>query len=118
MGIPTELSSRCPTRPPEVESRMGFAPKAIEATNTGAHLTRRSSGVSKNFGKILGISAESAGRHGRLEKICRKMEVEFRAGNFESGVIIGIDAVSHELATHFPAHGPHRNELPDNPLVD
>jgi uncharacterized membrane protein len=43
------------------------------------------------------------------EKICREMEAEFRAGHFESGVINGIAAVSRELATHFPAHGSHRN---------
>lgn len=51
------------------------------------------------------------------EKICREMEAGFRTGNFESGVINGIEAVSRELATYFPAHGPHRNELPDKPVV-
>jgi len=52
------------------------------------------------------------------DRICREMESEFRAGKFESGVINGIAAVSRELATHFPAHGPHRNELPDKPVAD
>ena len=51
------------------------------------------------------------------EKICRAMETDFKAGNFESGVIKGIEAVSRQLATHFPAHGQGRNELPDTPVV-
>jgi uncharacterized membrane protein len=51
------------------------------------------------------------------EAICRAMEAEFRAGRFEHGVISGIAAVSRELAKHFPPSGPHRNELPDAPVV-
>jgi uncharacterized membrane protein len=51
------------------------------------------------------------------EKICVEMETEFRAGNFEGGVIRGIEAVSRQLATHFPAQGAGRNELPDAPVV-
>lgn len=53
----------------------------------------------------------------RWEQICRAMEAEFRSGQFERGVIGGIDAVSRELAKHFPPRGPHRNELPDAPVV-
>jgi uncharacterized membrane protein len=51
------------------------------------------------------------------EEICVEMEAEFRAGNFERGVIAGIEAVSRQLAMHFPAHGAGRNELPDAPVV-
>jgi uncharacterized membrane protein len=51
------------------------------------------------------------------EKICADMEIDFRAGNFENGVIKGIEAVSRQLAAHFPAHGVGRNELPDAPVV-
>jgi uncharacterized membrane protein len=51
------------------------------------------------------------------EKICREMEADFRAGQFERGVIKGIEAVSRELASHFPPRGPHPNELPDKPVV-
>jgi uncharacterized membrane protein len=51
------------------------------------------------------------------EKICAEMEAEFRAGHFERGVIKGIEAVSRQLATHFPARGMGRNELPDAPVV-
>ncbi len=51
------------------------------------------------------------------EKICRAMEVEFRGRNFESGVLDGIKAVTQLLAAHFPPSGPHKNELPDKPVV-
>src|ERR1700737_509807 len=51
------------------------------------------------------------------EKICTEMETDFKAGNFEGGVIRGIEAVSRQLAAHFPAHGAGRNELPDTPVV-
>jgi uncharacterized membrane protein len=45
------------------------------------------------------------------------METDFSAGDFQRGVIRGIEAVSRELATHFPAQGAGRNELPDAPVV-
>lgn len=51
------------------------------------------------------------------EAICRAMEAEFASGRFERGVIAGVEAVSRELATHFPSHGSHANELPDAPVV-
>jgi uncharacterized membrane protein len=51
------------------------------------------------------------------EKICKAMETEFGAGNFESGVIGGIEAVSRQLAAHHPRLGGGRNELPDAPVV-
>jgi uncharacterized membrane protein len=51
------------------------------------------------------------------QKICAAMEIDFRAGNFESGVIKGIQAVSQQLAAHFPKHGTGPNELPDAPVV-
>ena len=51
------------------------------------------------------------------ETICRAMEAEFRAGNFEGGVLKGIAAATQLLAKHFPATGVHRNELPDKPVV-
>jgi uncharacterized membrane protein len=51
------------------------------------------------------------------ETICRAMETDFKAGNFERGVINGIEAVSRELAKYFPPDGHPRNELPDKPVV-
>ena len=51
------------------------------------------------------------------EAICKAMETDFRAENFESGVIRGVEAVSRLLATHFPRDGGGKNELPDTPVV-
>jgi uncharacterized membrane protein len=51
------------------------------------------------------------------EAICRAMETEFRAGNFEGGVLKGIAAVTRLLAKHFPRSGSNKNELPDKPVV-
>ncbi|WP_247410002.1 TPM domain-containing protein, partial [Bradyrhizobium sp. 23] len=62
-----------------------------------------------------GIDAKVGGE--RWESICRAMEVEFRSGQFERGVIGGIEAVSRELTKHFPSSGPHPNELPDAPVL-
>jgi uncharacterized membrane protein len=54
---------------------------------------------------------------GGWEKICAAMEVDFKAQNFEAGAIKGIEAVSRELAAHFPRSGGGLNELPDAPVV-
>ncbi len=51
------------------------------------------------------------------QKICRDMEAEFASGRFEAGSIKGIEAVSRELAKHFPPGGHPRNELSDKPVV-
>jgi uncharacterized membrane protein len=51
------------------------------------------------------------------KKICAEMETEFKAGNFERGVVKGIEAVSRELAKHFPPYAGEPNELPDAPVV-
>jgi uncharacterized membrane protein YgcG len=50
-------------------------------------------------------------------EICKAMETDFRRGDFERGVIRGIEAVSRQLAAHFPRHGAGKNELPDAPVV-
>src|ERR1700743_2585574 len=50
-----------------------------------------------------GIDAK-VGRAG-WEKICTEMERDYGSGHFEGGVIRGIEAVSRQLATHFPASG-------------
>jgi uncharacterized membrane protein YgcG len=39
------------------------------------------------------------------EEICTTMEIEFRKGKFEAGVIGGIEAVSRHLVKHFPKRG-------------
>jgi uncharacterized membrane protein len=51
------------------------------------------------------------------EKICKSMETDFKAGNFAGGVVKGIQAVSQQLAAHFPKHRAGPNELPDKPVV-
>ena len=51
------------------------------------------------------------------EAICKAMESDFRAGDFARGAIRGIDAVSRNLAAHFPRRGGGNNELPDAPVV-
>jgi uncharacterized membrane protein len=62
-----------------------------------------------------GIDAK-VGRE-RWQKICAGMEADFRSGNFEAGVIKGIEAVSRQLAVYFPKQGAGPNELPDRPVV-
>jgi|SRR6185437_14839884 uncharacterized membrane protein len=62
-----------------------------------------------------GIDAHVGGEGWR--KICREMETTFGRGEFEAGVINGIEAVSRELAKHFPPGAHSRNELPDKPVV-
>ena len=53
------------------------------------------------------------------EDVCRKMETAFRKGNYQEGVIDGIQAVTDQLAAHFPARAPAvlDDELPDQPIV-
>lgn len=51
------------------------------------------------------------------EKICRNMEVAFRNGRYEQGVVDGIRAINHLLTQHFPSNGASRNELPDKVVV-
>ncbi len=51
------------------------------------------------------------------DRICKAMEIDFKAGNFAGGVVKGIQAVSQQLAAHFPKHGAAPNELSDRPVV-
>ena len=51
------------------------------------------------------------------EKLCRAMEIAFQQGNYEAGVLSGIEAVTQHLVKHFPANGYDRNDLPDKPVV-
>ncbi len=51
------------------------------------------------------------------QAICTAMEARLRSGHFEAGVMEGIAAVTKHLVAHFPASGPHKNELPDAPAV-
>ena len=49
--------------------------------------------------------------------VCRQMEAAFRLGDFEAGVLHGVQAVTQHLAMHFPADGADTNELPDMPVL-
>lgn len=51
------------------------------------------------------------------DEICKRMELQFRAGHFEDGAVEGIYRVGDLLAKHFPPTGERRNELPDRPVV-
>ena len=51
------------------------------------------------------------------EEICREMEAAFRAGQFEAGVLKGIQSVGKHLARHFPAPSGKYNEMPDSAVV-
>lgn len=51
------------------------------------------------------------------EAICQQMERRFRAGEFETGVVEGIAAITALLQQHFPASHDNPNELPDAPIV-
>lgn len=63
----------------------------------------------------------------RWDAICHEMEVLFRQGKFEFGVLQGITAVSNELEKHFAVDNIQNkrkravqrksNELPDKPLI-
>lgn len=51
------------------------------------------------------------------QAICRQMELAFSSGNYETGVIAGVRAVSAVLARYFPGAGSERNQLPDTPVL-
>jgi uncharacterized membrane protein len=52
------------------------------------------------------------------ERICREMEIAFRQGRFESGVIAGISAVGRHLQKHFLTEREGgENELSDTPVI-
>jgi len=65
---------------------------------------------------LAGIGIVAPGLNG-WEAICRAMEAAFRRGEFESGVVRGVRAVSEHLQRHYPAQGAAPNELPDRPVV-
>ena len=51
------------------------------------------------------------------EPIARRMEVAFRNGDFEQGIVDGISAIGAVLARHYPRGAGDRNELADRPVV-
>ncbi len=51
------------------------------------------------------------------EAICQEMEAAFRIGQFEAGVLAGIQAVGAHLSHHFPVRCDKVNEMPDAPVL-
>jgi uncharacterized membrane protein len=51
------------------------------------------------------------------EHICRRMESAFSKGEFEQGILAGIEEVSVLLVRHYPARPGDRNELSDRPTI-
>lgn len=51
------------------------------------------------------------------EAICGSMQREFAHGRFEQGALVGLQAASDLLATHFPPRGDNPDELPNKPVV-
>lgn len=51
------------------------------------------------------------------DKICSDMEVLFRRGEFEAGVLQGIAEVGALLTQHFPVQENDKNELPNRPII-
>lgn len=49
--------------------------------------------------------------------VCRQMETAFKHGDYESGVVGGIQAVARHLAAHFPADAARRNELSNKAVL-
>jgi uncharacterized membrane protein len=55
--------------------------------------------------------------HDGWEQICREMEILFRQGQFEAGVLQGIQQISAVLTQYFPQLGVSRNELSNKPIL-
>jgi uncharacterized membrane protein len=55
--------------------------------------------------------------HDGWEEICSEMEALFRKGEFEAGVLQGIDKISAVLQQHFPQNGASKNEISNKPLI-
>lgn len=51
------------------------------------------------------------------EKICVAMEAQFKLGNFEQGVMLGIELISQQLEQFSPAVAGSKNELSNRPVL-
>lgn len=50
------------------------------------------------------------------QRISHEMEQHFKTGNFEQGVLHGMNEIGLLLAQHYPAHMNNQNELPNAPI--
>jgi uncharacterized membrane protein len=55
--------------------------------------------------------------HDGWQVICREMEALFRKGEFEAGVLYGIERIGAVLEKHFPTTGASLNEVSNKPLI-
>lgn len=51
------------------------------------------------------------------EAICHAMELQFRRGEFEAGVLNGIQQIGAFLHQYYPAESKNENELPDAAMI-
>lgn len=51
------------------------------------------------------------------DEIAQTMQTEFRLRHFQSGALMGIEAISSLLVSHFPATTHKINQLPDTPVI-
>jgi len=56
------------------------------------------------------------GREGWAE-ICEAMETLLHAGEFEAGILAGVQAVGRQLARHYGGPDVHGDELPNRPTI-
>lgn len=62
-----------------------------------------------------GISARV--QQAEWDAIAARMEAAFRTGDFEAGVLAGLEEITTLLTREFPARGQNPNELPDEVVV-
>ena len=55
--------------------------------------------------------------HDGWEAICHEMEAMFRRGEFEAGVLHGINKIGESLQQHFPQQSASKNEISNKPLI-
>ncbi len=75
-------------------------------------------------GRVFGVEPIVADRgiHAKVgteewSKVCHQMQADFKQSNFEAGVVNGVQAVTQNLARHFPSGSYDRNELPNKPVL-
>ena len=51
------------------------------------------------------------------EHICHAMELQFRRGDFEAGVLQGLTDIGYLLQKYYPAKADNSNELPNTPII-
>jgi len=63
----------------------------------------------RNINKVVGRE--------EWQRICKLMEVDYRAGRFGNGAVKGIGEIGTLLEKHFPVGDNDKNELPNKPVI-